>query len=56
MSKQECVDRAKQLIDEVGYDRKLIFSTDKMLSHKEDALGENLEAVNEFVLDYGVYR
>lgn len=51
-----CVDRAKEVIDTLGRDGKFIFSTDKMLSTPQDAISENLRAVNEFVFEYGVYK
>lgn len=53
MSKEVCIDKAKEVVDELGYDGRLIFSTDKMLSTKSDANGENLRAVNDFVREYG---
>ena len=52
---QECVDQAKKLIEEMAYDRNYIFGCDKMLSYPRDARPENLQAVNEFVREYGVY-
>ncbi len=55
-SKEECVRKAKEVIDAYACDRSYIFSTDKMLNVPQDALGENLRAVNEFVKDYGVYE
>jgi hypothetical protein len=55
-TKEQCVDKAKQLIDEVGYDGKFIMCTDKMLAYPHDAKGENLLAVNQFVREYGVYK
>ena len=51
-----CVDRAKEVIDTLCRDGKFIFSTDKMLSTPQDAISENLRAVNEFVFEYGVYK
>ena len=55
-TKQECIDKAKEIIDEVGYDGKLIFCSDKMLGFANDAKGENLRAVNDFVREYGVFK
>jgi hypothetical protein len=55
-NKQECVDRAKKIIDEIGYDGRLIITTNKMLAFRNDAKGENLEAVNNFIREYGVYK
>ena len=54
-TKQQCVDRAKKLIDEVAYDGNYIFSTDLMLSYPEDAKGENMKAVIDFVKDYAKF-
>jgi len=54
-TKQQCIDRAKKLIDEVAYDGNYIFSTDIMLSFPEDAKGENMKAVVEFVKDYAKF-
>ncbi len=53
---EQCVDYAKRLIDEVGYDGKYIFSTNKMLSYANDARSENMRAVNDFVREYGVIK
>lgn len=53
MSKEQCIDKAKEVVDTLGYDGRFIFSTDKMLSTAQDANGENLRAVNDFVREYG---
>lgn len=53
---EQCIDYAKGLIDDVGYDGKYIFSTNKMLSYANDARGENMRAVNDFVREYGVIK
>lgn len=52
-TKQECLDHAKRLIDEMAYDGNYIFSTDKMMSFPQDGKGENFKAVIDFVKDYG---
>lgn len=49
-TKQECLDYAKKLIDTLG--EGFLFSTDKMLSFKNDAKRENLLAVTDFVRNY----
>ena len=54
-TKQQCIDRAKKIIDEAAYDGQYIFSTDLMLSYPEDAKGENMKAVIEFVKEYGKF-
>lgn len=53
---EECIDHAKQLIDEVGYDGKYIATTDKILAYERDAKPENLKAVNDFIHEYGVFK
>jgi len=52
-TEKDCVDRAKKLIDEMAYDGNYIFSVDKMMSFPEDGKGENLQAVVNFVKEYG---
>ncbi len=54
--KEECVDYAKSLIDDLAPGGGYIFTTDKILHSANDASPENLKAVNEFVNDYGIYR
>lgn len=51
-TKEECLDRAKKVVDEVGKDGGLLFSQDKMGSYRNDATSENLKAVNDFVRSY----
>ena len=48
----ECVSYAKRLCDELGGDGRYVFSTDKMISYRNDAKAENLRAVTKFVEDY----
>ena len=55
-TKQQCIDYAKKLIDEVGYDGSYIFSQNRMVSFKNDCNAENLLAVNNFVREYGVMK
>lgn len=54
-SVQECLDEAKKVIDELGYDGHYIFTTDKMLSFPGDAKRENFIALNEFLKSYAVF-
>lgn len=54
-TKQQCIDKAKQLIDDMAWDGNYIFSTDKMMSFPQDGKGENLKAVIDFVKEYGKY-
>jgi hypothetical protein len=49
-SQQECIDYAKRLIDELG--EGYVFSTNKMMSFKEDATRATLLAVTDFVRSY----
>lgn len=51
-TKQECIDYAKRVIDEVGRDGGLILCTDKFTSHPSDCNRENLLAVSEFIHNY----
>ncbi|MFZ7134278.1 MAG: uroporphyrinogen decarboxylase family protein [Eubacteriales bacterium] len=54
-TKQQCIDKAKQLIDEMAYDGNYIFTVDKMMSYPEDGKGENLKAVVDFVKEYSKF-
>ena len=49
-TKEQCIDYAKRLIDELG--EGYAFGTTKMMSYKDDAKGENLKAVCDFVREY----
>ena len=49
-TKEQCVDYAKKLIDEMG--EGFVLSQNKMMSYLSDAKPENLIAVNEFARDY----
>ncbi len=51
-SKEECIERAKLVCDEIGKDGCLLLAQDKMGSYKHDAKSENLLAVNDFVREY----
>ena len=51
-SKQQCVERAKALCDELGKDGGFMLSQDKMVSFRNDANPENVKAVCDFMLDY----
>lgn len=51
-TKQECIDYAKKLIDELNTDGGYIFGADKMITFRRDCNPENLKAINEFVLNY----
>lgn len=51
-TKQECLDRAKRVIDELACDGGFMFCQDKMGSFRNDANPENLKAVCDFVREY----
>ena len=50
---EECVDKAKQLLDTVGADGRWMYSTDKMLSYKNDVRIETMSAVNDYIREHG---
>lgn len=54
-TKQQCIDYAKKLVDEVGKDGGYVFATDKVLLAPGDVNIKNYAAVNEFVHVYGQY-
>lgn len=51
-TKEQCIDLAKKLIDELGKDGGYMMSQNKMISFKNDAKAENLKAVCDFVNEY----
>jgi len=51
-TKEECIEYAKRLINDLGQDGGFILSTDKILSFRNDAKRENLLALYEFVREY----
>lgn len=55
-SKQECIDKAKELLDIMMPGGGYIFGFDKNPLTLSDVNLENLAAVSEFVRDYGVYE
>ena len=55
-SKEECIDYAKKLIDELAPGGGYIFSTDRALLSKNDVNIENLTETFNFVREYGVYK
>ncbi len=54
-SKQNCLDKAKELIDIMAPGGKFYFSPDKVPLMSSDFNLDNLCALGEFVRDYGVY-
>jgi hypothetical protein len=50
------VDQAKKMIDACAPGGGFILSGDKALLSPNDARPENLKAVTDFVLEYGVYH
>lgn len=51
-TKEQVIDCAKRLINDLGQDGGFILSTDKILSFRNDAKRENLIALYEFVREY----
>lgn len=49
---QECVDRVKLCVDELGRDGGFLLCQDKMVSFRNDATRENVLAVSEFIQNY----
>lgn len=54
-TKQECMDKAKELIDIFGPEGNYIFNTDKAIYSLNGNIAENLKAVIETVKTYGRY-
>ncbi|NPV43531.1 MAG: uroporphyrinogen decarboxylase [Firmicutes bacterium] len=55
-TKQECIDKAKEIIDKAAPGGGYMFTVDKSILLLNDAKPENLRAVNEFVHEYGTYK
>ncbi len=55
-TKQECLDKAKEIIDKAAPGGGYLFTMDKSILALSDAKPENLIAVCDFVHDYGVYK
>lgn len=56
LSKQECIDKAKELLDIMMPVGNFIFSPTKIPLRKNDVVVENAQAVIEFAKEYGVYK
>ncbi len=54
-TKEQCIDRAKKMVDELAYDGRYIFASAKMMSYPQDGKGENYQAVIDFVKQYGKF-
>ncbi|KPU42552.1 uroporphyrinogen decarboxylase (URO-D) [Oxobacter pfennigii] len=54
-TKQQCIDEAKRTLDNVAGGGNYIFSTNKGAIRGSDVKDENLQAVIEFVKEYGKY-
>lgn len=54
-NKQECIDKAKELVDILAPGGNYIFGYEKLPLVLADAKPENVIAVNEFVAEYAVY-
>ena len=46
---EQCVDKAKEMLDIMAYDGRWIYASNKMISYRNDARGENLKAVNDYL-------
>ena len=55
-TKQECIDKAKEIVDKAAPGGGYMFCMDKSILDLSDAKPENLIAVSEFVHEYGVYK
>jgi len=55
-SKAECLDCAKELIDECAPGGGFMLSVEQALLSTGDVNIDNLKAVNQFVHEYGVYK
>ncbi|MFZ7121429.1 MAG: uroporphyrinogen decarboxylase family protein [Eubacteriaceae bacterium] len=55
-SKQECIDKAKEIVDKAAPGGGFMFTMDKSVLLLQDAKPENLKAVTDFVHEYGVYK
>lgn len=54
-TKQECIDKAKEILDIMAPGGGYIFSPEKVIIDVNDINTENLKVVNEFVRDYALY-
>ncbi len=55
-TKEECIAKAKELLDALAPGGGYIFGTDKEVISPKDAKAENIIAVNKFVMEYGIYN
>jgi uroporphyrinogen-III decarboxylase len=55
-TKEQCIDHAKKLVDDLAPGGGYLFNFDKALLSPNDAKAENLKAVTEFVREYGRYK
>ncbi len=55
-TKQDCIDMAKKLIDDLAPGGNYIFTTNRLAHSANDINPKNLKAVNEFVHEYGIYK
>ncbi len=54
-TKEQCIDKAKQMLDELAYDGRYIYAANKMLSYRNDAKAENMLAINDYIRENGVF-
>lgn len=50
---EQCVDKAKELMDALAGDGRWIYSEDKLLSYRKDVRAENLRAVTTYIREHG---
>lgn len=55
-TREQCLDIAKGLIDDLAPGGGYVFTTDKVMLSANDGTPENLKAVTDFVYEYGVYK
>lgn len=55
-TKEQCLDKAKQMLEDLAYDGRYIYTTDKMISYANDVKEENQLAVLDFFKKYGMFR
>ncbi|WP_195267470.1 uroporphyrinogen decarboxylase family protein [Eubacterium sp. 1001713B170207_170306_E7] len=55
-TKEQCIDIAKSLIDDLAPGGGYVFAADKVMLSANDGKPENLKAVTDFVHDYAVYK
>lgn len=52
---EQCIDKAKELLEIMAYDGRWIYSSSKMISYKNDVNPENLLAVNNWLRENAIF-